>query len=172
MAALARAGFGVVVADEAAARRQSQVATRDGDAVAVDDVDVPQARQRCAVFQRNDLLFPVACVAVEQVKRVMAAVVHRFLPRARVADVWAQRVEGGGKDGVEQRAAFDRTGRDQGKREQHTALLQHRLLPGDAGIARGEDGIQHDCLAFNGRQDGGNRTVVQGVGHGGGLCAG
>ena len=169
VATFAGAGFGVVVAEEATARRQAEVAARDGFAVAVNDVNVPQPRQRRAVFQRNDALFPVARVTVEQVERVMAAVIHRFLPRAGVADVWAQCVKGGSEDGIEQRAAFDRAGGDEGEREQYPALGEQRLLPGNAGIARGEDGVQRDRPAFSGRQGGGNRAVVQGVGHGGGL---
>ena len=46
VATFAGAAFGVVVAEEATARRQAELAARDGVAVAVDDVDVPQAGER------------------------------------------------------------------------------------------------------------------------------
>ena len=97
----------------------------------------------------------------------MAAVVHCFKPHTRVADERPDSGECGGKDGVEQRAAFDGAGSDEGEREQHAALLQHRLLPRHTGIARGEDGVKRDRFAFGRGQGGGNGAVVQGVGHGG-----
>ena len=78
----------------------------------------------------------------------MAAVVHRFYPRACVINQRADSIERGGKDGVQKRAAFNRAGGDEGKREQHAALREHRLLPRHAGIARGEDGVKRDRPAF------------------------
>ena len=78
----------------------------------------------------------------------MAAVVHRFYPRACVINQRAQGSKSCGKDGVQKRAAFNRAGGDEGKREQHAALREHRLLPRHAGIARGEDVIQRNRPAF------------------------
>ena len=95
----------------------------------------------------------------------MAAVVHRFYPRACVINQRLQGSKSCGKDGVQKRAAFNRAGGDEGKREQHAALREHRLLPRHAGIARGEDVIQRNRPAFVAGQGRDGRGIGAGGGH-------